>query len=198
MKQLIERFKQINLPNRLTILRLLLVPVFCALIAASRTWTQWLAVIVFLAASATDLLDGYLARKNHQITDFGKLVDPIADKCLITSAMLFLVAQGRMHAGVCMVFIAREFIISGFRMIAASRGKVIAAGPLGKYKTAAEMVCLPACILCIPFEGCLAVLSSAFMAVLAQIILWIALALAVLSCIDYIVRNKDVIDVTNI
>ena len=83
-------------------------------------------------------------------------------------------------------------------VFAASRGKVIAAGPLGKYKTAAEMVCLPACILCIPFEGCGAVLSSSFMAVLAQIILWIALALAVLSCIDYIVRNKDVIDTTNI
>ena len=79
MKQLIERFKQINLPNKLTILRLLLVPVFCIFISASRTWTQWLAVIIFLAASATDLLDGYLARKNHQITDFGKLVDPIAD-----------------------------------------------------------------------------------------------------------------------
>ena len=71
MKQLIERFKQINLPNKLTILRLLLVPVFCIFISASRTWTQWLAVIIFLAASATDLLDGYLARKNHQITDFG-------------------------------------------------------------------------------------------------------------------------------
>ncbi len=195
---MIDFIKRMNLPNKLTLLRVVLVPVFCIFISIHSPWAQMLAALVFVAASLTDWLDGKIARRDNLITDFGKLMDPIADKLLVTAAMVFLTAQHRMMAGVCMVFIAREFIISGFRMIAASRGKVIAAGPLGKYKTAAEMICLPACILCMPFEGCLAVLSSSFMAVLAQIILWIALALAVLSCIDYIVRNKDVIDTTNI
>ena len=195
---MIDFIKRMNLPNKLTLLRVVLVPVFCIFISIHSPWAQMLAALVFVGASLTDWFDGKIARRDNLITDFGKLMDPIADKLLVTAAMVFLTVQHRMMAGVCMVFIAREFIISGFRMIAASRGKVIAAGPLGKYKTAAEMVCLPACILCIPFEGCPAVLSSSFMAVLAQIILWIALALAVLSCIDYIVRNKDVIDTTNI
>ena len=195
---MIDFIKRMNLPNKLTLLRVALVPVFCIFISIHSPWAQMLAALVFVGASLTDWFDGKIARRDNLITDFGKLMDPIADKLLVTAAMVFLTAQHRMMAGVCMVFIAREFIISGFRMIAASRGKVIDAGPLGKYKTAAEMVCLPACILCIPFEGCGAVLSSSFMAVLAQIILWIALALAVLSCIDYIVRNKDVIDTTNI
>ena len=195
---MIDFIKRMNLPNKLTLLRVVLVPVFCIFISIHSPWAQMLAALVFVGASLTDWFDGKIARRDNLITDFGKLMDPIADKLLVTAAMVFLTAQHRMMAGVCMVFIAREFIISGFRMIAASRGKVIAAGPLGKDKTAAEMVCLPACILCIPFEGCGAVLSSSFMAVLAQIILWIALALAVLSCIDYIARNKDVIDTTNI
>ena len=195
---MIDFIKRINLPNKLTLLRVVLVPVFCIFISIHSHWAQLLAALVFIGASLTDWFDGKIARRDNLITDFGKLMDPIADKLLVTAAMVFLTAQHRMMAGVCMVFIAREFIISGFRMIAASRGKVIAAGPLGKYKTAAEMVCLPACILCISFDGCAAVLSSSFMSVLAQIILWIALALAVLSCIDYIVRNRDVIDTTNI
>ena len=195
---MIDLIKRMNLPNRLTLLRVALVPVFCAFISIRSPWAQLVAALIFIGASLTDWFDGKVARRDNLITDFGKLMDPIADKLLVTAAMVFLTAQHRMMAGVCMVFIAREFIISGFRMIAASRGKVIVAGPLGKYKTAAEMICLPACILCIPFEGCGAVLSSSFMAVLAQIILWIALALAVLSCIDYIARNKDVIDTTNI
>ena len=196
MKKIISGIMELNLPNKLTILRLLLVPVFCIFISASRTWTQWLAVIIFLAASATDLLDGYLARKNHQITDFGKLVDPIADKCLITSAMLFLVAQGRMHAGVCMVFIAREFIISAFRMLAASHGVVIAAGKLGKYKTAMQTVAVLLSMVCIPF-GIYDGFMGAFGVVLANVCMWIALVLAVLSCIDYIRSNKSVIDWKN-
>jgi CDP-diacylglycerol---glycerol-3-phosphate 3-phosphatidyltransferase len=195
---MIDFIKRMNLPNKLTLLRIVLVPVFCVFISIRAPWAQLVAALVFIGASITDLFDGKIARRDNLITDFGKLMDPIADKLLVTAAMVFLTAQHRMMAGVCMVFIAREFIISGFRMIAASRGKVIAAGPLGKYKTATEMVSLPACMLCLAFDGCPAVLNSAFLAVLAQIILWIALALAVLSCIDYILRNKDVIDTTKI
>ena len=188
-----KRFQQVNLPNKLTILRVLMIPLFCLFVSIGHAATQWIALLVFLLASATDLLDGYLARKNHLVTDFGKLVDPIADKCLITSAMLFLVAQGRMLTGVCLVFIAREFMISAFRMLAASRGVVIAAGKLGKYKTAMQTVAVCLSIVCLPFDGYAGFLGG-FGAVLSHACMWIALALAVLSLIDYIRRNKSVID----
>lgn len=192
----LQKFRQINLPNKLTILRVLMIPLFCVFIAIGRTWAQWVALFLFVLASLTDLLDGHLARKNHQVTDFGKLVDPIADKCLITSAMLFLVAQGRMAAWMCLIFIAREFIISAFRMLAASRGVVIAAGKLGKYKTAMQTVAVCLSIVCIPFAACAGFLGS-FGAALSHVCMWIALALAILSCIDYIRSNKTVIDWKN-
>ena len=188
-----KRFQQVNLPNKLTLLRLLLVPVFCLFISVSRTWTQWLALLIFIAASATDLLDGYLARKNHQVTDFGKLVDPIADKCLVTAAMLFLVAQGRMNAGMCMVFIAREFIISAFRMLAASRGTVIAADKLGKYKTVAQMVAIVMLILFKPVGESPALLGN-IGAIAADAVTYIALILSLVSCGDYLYKNRSIID----
>lgn len=195
---MIDLIKRMNLPNKLTLLRIILVPVFCVFVSIHAPWAQIIAFIVFAAASFTDMLDGKIARKNNLVTDFGKLMDPIADKMLVTAAMVFLTAQGRMMPGVCMVFIGREFIISAFRMIAASRGTVIAAGILGKYKTVTQMIGVMAGMLCLPFEGCPAVLNVGFMAVLTQIVIWIALVLAVLSCIDYILRNKHVIDTTNI
>lgn len=192
----LQKFRQINLPNKLTMLRVLMIPLFCAFIAVERTWAQWTALFVFALASVTDLLDGYLARKNHQVTDFGKLVDPIADKCLITSAMLFLVAQGRMAAWMCLIFIAREFIISAFRMLAASRGVVIAAGKLGKYKTAMQTAAVCLSIVCLPLEEGAGFLGG-FGAALSRICMWLALALAVLSCIDYIRSNRAVVDWEN-
>lgn len=195
---MINLIKRMNLPNKLTLLRVVLVPLFCIFISIAGRATQFIAALIFVAASLTDYFDGKIARRDHLITDFGKLMDPIADKMLVTAAMVFLTAQGRMMAGVCMIFIAREFIISGFRMIAASRGKVIAAGPLGKYKTATQMIALPALMLCVPFGTASAAIPSALLAFLAQALIWISLALAILSCIDYIVRNKDVIDWENI
>ena len=186
--------KRMNLPNKLTLLRVALVPVMCAFICVEAGWAQLAAALIFVGAAVTDMFDGRIARSRNLITDFGKLMDPVADKLLVTAAMVFLTAQHRMNAGVCVVFIAREFIISGFRMIAASRGVVIAAGPLGKYKTITQMIAVTMSILCLSFGGAAALLGWA----LARVMMWIALALAVLSCVDYILRNRHVIDTTSI
>ena len=190
--------KRMNLPNKLTLLRVALVPVMCAFICVEAGWAQLTAALIFVGAAVTDMFDGRIARSRNLITDFGKLMDPVADKLLVTAAMVFLTAQHRMNAGACVVFIAREFIISGFRMIAASRGVVIAAGPLGKYKTITQMIAVTMSILCLSFGGAAALLGWAPLAVLARVMMWIALALAVLSCVDYILRNRHVIDTTSI
>ncbi len=190
--------KRMNLPNRLTLLRILLVPVFCAFICVEACWAQLAAALIFVAASLTDMFDGRIARSRGLVTDFGKLMDPIADKLLVTAAMVFLTAQHRMFAGVCVVFIAREFIISGFRMVAASHGVVIAAGPLGKYKTTAQMIAVVMSILCLPLSGLSPVLDWTPLAVLTHVMMWAALALAVVSCADYILRNRHAIDTKNI
>ena len=198
---MLKLLKCMNLPNRLTLLRILLVPAFCAFICLETGWAQLTAALIFVAAALTDLLDGRIARSQNLVTDFGKLMDPIADKLLVTAAMVFLTAQSRMNAGMCVAFIAREFIISGFRMLAASRGVVIAAGPLGKYKTAAQMAAIVASILCLPVGDGPSLLSAPLKGaapVIAAALMWIALALAVVSCVDYIRRNRGVMDTTNI
>ncbi len=195
---MVSLLKRMNLPNRLTLLRILLGPVFCAFICVETRWAQWAAALIFVGAALTDMLDGRIARERNLITDFGKLMDPIADKLLVTAAMVFLTAQQRMTAGVCVVFIAREFIISGFRMVAASRGVVIAASKLGKYKTVTQMVAVTMSILCLPFGSVSAALDWTPLAVLSHAAMWLALALAVLSCADYILLNRSVIDTTNI
>jgi len=196
---MLNLLKRMNLPNKLTLLRIALVPALCAFICVEARWAQFAAAFIFVAAALTDMLDGKLARKNNLITDFGKLMDPVADKLLVTAAMVFLTAQRRMPAGMCVVFIAREFIISGFRMVAASRGVVIAAGPLGKYKTVAQMIAVTMAILCLPLNGLPPMVRIGGLTnILTQIVMWAALVLAVLSCVDYILRNKHIIDTTNI
>lgn len=195
---MLSLLKRMNLPNRLTLLRIVLVPLMCAFLCVEARWAQLVAALLFVAASVTDMFDGRIARERGLITDFGKLMDPIADKLLVNAAMVFLTAQHRMNAGVCVVFIARELIISGFRMVAASRGVVIAAGPLGKYKTVTQMIAVTMSILCLGFSGAAAMIDWAPLAVLTHVMMWVALALAVLSCVDYIRRNGHVIDTTNI
>ena len=182
-----------NLPNKLTMLRVLLVPVFCIFLCMEDWAGQLIATLVFIIASLTDLLDGYIARRDHLITDFGKLVDPIADKLLITSAMIFMVAQNRMNAAVVLLFVAREFVVSGFRMLAASRGTVIAADKLGKYKTATQTAAIIMLILFKPVGESWALLGNAGM-IAADIITYVALALSVVSCADYIYKNRSIID----
>ena len=131
-----------NLPNKLTMLRILLIPVFMLVLYWGFPGATWAALAVFVIASLTDLLDGKIARKYNLVTDFGKFADPLADKCLVTAAMLWFVEIGQMPAWALLIVIVREFAVSGLRMIASDKGRVIAAGWSGKVKTASTMAAI--------------------------------------------------------
>ena len=188
---MIDFIKRMNLPNKLTLLRVALVPVFCIFISIHSPWAQMLAALVFVGASLTDWFDGKIARRDNLITDFGKLMDPIADKLLVMAALVVLVDSGRMPSWVCIVMLAREFIISGFRLVAAGGGKVIAAGKLGKLKTVFQMSATIALLLLVPVSG--APLLGHFGVVLANVLMYIAVALTIVSGAEYIIKNFDCI-----
>ncbi len=177
-----------NLPNKLTMFRVILIPFFVVfmLVPASAGVAvglphKWIALAIFIVASLTDLLDGKIARKYNLVTNFGKFMDPLADKLLVCSALICLVALERIPAWIVIVIIAREFIISGFRLIAADNGVVIAASYWGKFKTTFQMVMI-----------CLMIADIAAIQVLTDVVMWAALALTVISLIDYLWKNKDV------
>lgn len=174
-----------NLPNRLTILRTLMIPVFLFFLLTdyAGNCSKWIAVIVFILASLTDFLDGHIARKYNLVTNFGKFMDPLADKLLVSSAMIALVGMHRLSSIVAIIIIAREFIISGFRLIAAENGVVIAANYWGKFKTVSQMIMI--ILLILHFGG--------IFAVLEQIFIWLSLALTVISLITYIWQNRSVL-----
>lgn len=174
-----------NLPNKLTILRVILVPVFVILMLAPLSWGRWAALAVFIIASLTDTADGYIARKYNLVTDFGKFMDPLADKLLVCAAMICLITTGQLPAWIVIVIISREFIISGFRLIAAEKGIVIAASWWGKIKTVVQMVMI--CALLINA-------GAAWFKVLEQILIYAALVLTVVSLVDYIIKNKSVLE----
>lgn len=173
-----------NLPNKLTLLRVFLVPVFVIFMLITPEWSRWVALAIFIIASLTDTADGYIARKYNLVTDFGKFMDPLADKLLVCAAMICLIQTGQLKAWMVIVIISREFIISGFRLIAVEKGVVIAASMWGKVKTVVQMVMI--CALLIDA-------GAAWFQVLEQILIWAALILTVVSLIDYILKNKDVI-----
>ena len=139
-----------NTANKLTILRVVMIPAFLLVLYLDVPHANYWALAIFAAASATDTLDGYIARHYNQITDFGKFMDPLADKCLVTAAMLWFVEVGQMPGWALLVVIIREFGVSGLRMVAADKGRVIAAGWSGKVKTAATMVCVILMLLPLP------------------------------------------------
>lgn len=172
-----------NLPNKLTTARVIMIPFFvvCMLLPVEGNTLKWAALAIFIIASLTDLLDGYIARKNNLVTNFGKFMDPLADKLLVCSALICLVALDRIPAWVVIVIIAREFIISGFRLIASDNGVVIAASYWGKFKTTFQMVMI-----------CLMIADIAQIALLTQIVMWVAVVLTVVSLVDYLVKNKEV------
>ena len=175
---------KMNLPNKLTILRILLIPVFVFfMLGHTGTAGKWSAGLLFIAASLTDTLDGYLARKNDEITVFGKFMDPLADKLLVCSALICLVQLKRLSAWVVIIIVSREFIISGFRLVAAERGTVIAASSWGKLKTVAQMIMV--ILLIFNFSG--------LFHVLGQIFTVLATILTVVSLVDYIYKNVDVL-----
>ena len=173
-----------NLPNKLTCLRVILIPFFIVfmLTGLGGAAGKYIALAIFLAASFTDFLDGYLARRDHLVTNFGKFMDPLADKLLVCSALICFVEQGKLAAWIVIIIIAREFAISAFRLIASDNGIVIAASYWGKFKTVSQMIMTVLLILDIP---ALYWLEQAF--------IWIALALTVISMIDYFAKNIQVI-----
>ena len=144
-------------------------------------YDKWIALGIFILASLTDLLDGKIARKYNLITDFGKFMDPLADKLLVCSALICLVSLERIPTWIVIVIIAREFIISGFRLVASDNGVVIAASYWGKFKTTFQMVMI-----------CLMIADIEAISIFTTIIMWIALVLTVVSLVDYLVKNKGV------
>ena len=169
-----------NLPNKLTVFRVILVIPFVALLLNG--YDLW-AVAVFIIASLTDLLDGKIARKYNLITDFGKFMDPLADKLLVCAAMICLVEMGRLPAWMVIVIISREFIISGFRLVASDNGVVIAASYWGKFKTTFQMLMIIVLILNL----------GGIFDTIGLVLTWVALILTVVSLVDYLVKNRQVI-----
>lgn len=174
-----------NLPNKLTVLRVCMVPVFVILMLFEGLGDtgKYAAAAVFILASATDWFDGYLARKNNLVTDFGKFMDPIADKLLVCSAMICLVENGALAAWIVIIIIGREFIISGFRLVAADAGIVIAASYWGKFKTVAQMAMI--IVLIADFGGVFDMIGTA--------LIWVSLILTVVSLVDYVKKNIQVL-----
>ena len=171
-----------NLPNKLTTFRVVLIPFFIFFLMTELIpYSKWVALALFCIASLTDFFDGYLARKWNMVTNFGKFMDPLADKLLVCSAIIAFTAMDRMPAWIVIIIVAREFIISGFRLIAAEKGVVIAASYWGKFKTASQM-----------FMIILLIINIDVLFIPGQVLMYIALALTVISLIDYIVKNKDV------
>ena len=190
-----EKRTKMNLPNKLTIFRMILiVPFVLLLLGGYQQWSwftalfggimeyvDYIALAIFIIASLTDLIDGKIARKYNLVTNFGKFMDPLADKLLVCSALIALVEMGRIPSWVVIIIISREFIISGFRTIASDNGVVIAASYWGKFKTTFQMVMV-----------CLMIANISALAIVTDIVMWISLILTVVSMVDYLWKNKDV------
>lgn len=174
-----------NTPNKLTVARMILVPFLVVFMLTG--WggeaNRWICLAIFVAASVTDWFDGHLARKYNLITNFGKFMDPLADKLLVCSAMICMIELDRLPAWVVIIIIGREFIISGFRLIAAENGVVIAANYWGKFKTVSQMIMI--ILLMLDFGG--------IFTVLTQIFIWLSVALTIISLLTYIMQNRKVL-----
>ena len=174
-----------NLPNKLTVLRVIMIPFFVVSLLAFHCEVRLLrnlAAAIFIVASLTDMLDGKIARKYNLVTNFGKFMDPLADKLLVCSALICLIELGQLPSWMVIIIVSREFIISGFRLIAAEQGIVIAASYWGKFKTTFQMIAVILMIVNLPVLHILTVACT-----------WIALVLTVVSLVDYIVKNHKVL-----
>ena len=169
-----------NTANKLTMLRVIMIPAFMLVLYLGFPGANYVALVIFAIASATDYLDGYIARHYNQVTDFGKFMDPLADKCLVTAAMLWFVEVGLMPAWALLIVIVREFAISGLRMNAATTGRVIAAGWSGKVKTFSTMICIMLMLLPIP-----EILNTLCVAVIVLTTIY--------SGVEYVMKHLDVI-----
>ena len=174
-----------NTPNKLTVARMIIVPFLVVFLLTG--WggdvNRYISLALFVVASVTDWFDGYLARKNNLVTNFGKFMDPLADKLLVCSAMICMIELNRLPAWFVIIIIGREFIIRGFRLIASENGIVIAANYWGKFKTASQMIMI--ILLILHFDG--------IFVTLEQLFIWLSLALTIISLITYIWQNKSVL-----
>ncbi len=174
-----------NTANKLTILRIILVPIFMILLLLESTAMHYAAMAVFIIASLTDMLDGKIARKYNQITNFGKFMDPLADKMLTTAAFLVFMEQGIINSWAILIILVREFMVSGIRLSAASEGIVIAASFWGKFKTVSQMVAIIATILITNLTFIPQVTAIAISAVC----IWISIVFTVISGVEYVAKN---------
>lgn len=174
-----------NLPNKLTVLRVIMIPFFVVFMLFHITGApdKWIALVIFCVASLTDMLDGKIARKYNLVTNFGKFMDPLADKLLVCTAMICLVSLNKLNVIVVIIIIAREFIISGFRLVASDSGIVIAASYWGKFKTVSQMAMT--IVLIADLGGVFDIIGTA--------LVWISLVLTIVSLIDYVAKNKQVL-----
>lgn len=174
-----------NLPNKLTMFRVFLIPFFVLFMIGNITDgnDKYIAVAIFIVASLTDMLDGKIARKYNLVTNFGKFMDPLADKLLVCSALICLI-DNKLQSWIVIIIISRELIISGFRTIAADNGVVIAASWWGKYKTTAQMVMIIIMIIDLQYK---------WYSVLEYVFIYLSLALTLISLVDYLVKNRQVL-----
>lgn len=175
-----------NLANKLTVLRMLLVPIFLIFIALNSPAATVIATVIFIAASITDKLDGYIARSRNQITNFGKFMDPLADKLLVTSALITLVERDVIFGWVAMIIIAREFAVSGLRTLAASEGLVIAASNWGKAKTVVQILAIIVGLVYLSYP-------LGWLKLITTISIGLSVVITIVSGVDYFVKNKSVI-----
>ncbi len=181
-----------NLPNKLTMLRLALVPLIIALIIINHPICKWLALIAFGAASFTDMLDGRLARRNNQVTNLGKFLDPLADKALVCSVLICFIGQGLASVVAVIVVVLREFMVSGIRLAAVDKGRVVAANNWGKVKTASQMISITL-ILFLQILACYSLISKPSVSGISNAAVWITSALTAVSGYTYLRANADVL-----
>ena len=187
-----------NTANKLTLCRVVMIPIFIVLLYLEFAGHLWVALAVFILASITDFVDGYVARHYNQVTDFGKFMDPLADKLLVMSAMVWFVEVGWMPAWACFVVIARELAVTGLRLVAVEQGLVIAAGKSGKVKTASTMVCI-CLLLAIPNETlrlvCVAVIlvTTVYSGEVNSLCVAVIVLTTIYSGVEYFVKNRQVI-----
>lgn len=184
-KQLLIKEVNMNLPNKLTLMRVFLIPFFVFFFYATFIpGNNWIALGIYIVACLTDLLDGKIARKYNLVTTFGKFMDPLADKILVITALILFVSDGRMNAIALIIIVAREFVVSGFRLIASDKGIVIAAGWSGKIKTVVQMIMAIALLVHFDYE---------WFGIAEQILIWASVALTIYSLCDYLYNNRKVL-----
>ena len=170
-----------NTANKLTMTRIVMIPIFLVILYLDFDFNRYVALAIFVLASVTDFIDGYVARHYDQITDFGKFMDPLADKLLVVSAMVWFIEAGQMPAWCVLIVVAREFAVTGLRLVAVDNGRVIAAGWSGKVKTATTMVCI--CLMLLPIP-----------AIVNTICVVLIVATTLYSGVEYFVKNRDVLN----